>query len=245
MIDIIYKILKNPLTSIVLALFGFYYAWYLYKKGKQNKALLLFTCFSSKLLDKNDFKINELEIKYKNSVITKLSSTKIAIFNSGDKTIYKKQIAPKDKLRLVVNSSLNIYNIKLSYINREPCNIELKIISNYEYEIVFDFLEKKDGFIIEVLHDSSLEIVEIANLFNVSGTLIETDGIKRQFFSDDFIEESLTKLSNIGIFGGAFISGLLGIFIYQNPNYFNINSIDLLPIFLTINIVVAILYFGY
>ena len=87
----------------------------------------------------------------------------------GSIPITRQDLAPTDPLKLVITGG-RVLDVSLSQVTREVCNVSLKpatlVSGTYVSTISFDFLDKKDGAIVQIITDT-----KDANAI-LSGTII-------------------------------------------------------------------------
>ncbi len=100
----------------------------------------------------DDFK--DLKILYKDKEINNLIISKVAFWNNGRSTIRKEDIAEADPIRISMDGDSKIYHARI--IKKDKAN---NLIINWPenkennfINIFFDYLNKNDGGVIEVLH---------------------------------------------------------------------------------------------
>ena len=165
-----------------------------------------------------------INITYDNNPVEKVSSSVFVIWNSGNKVIDGERLNTIDPLRIEASDDTHILRYNIQKVNNKTNNI--KIVPHHHSSntlfISFDFLNKKDGLRVEVLHTGSIESL------CVKGTLkgIKPLNKENKFISNkafDFIFKNMNILKSVRkyvIFGCLF--GLFCIFIYSfiNPNFF-------------------------
>ena len=96
---------------------------------------------------------NDLSITYKNKKYKKLCITKIAFWNAGRTTLNYEDVSKKEGLKITNNLEEQIIGAKISTETNNENFTEIKILKNKNsIQLKFDFLEKKSGFIISVIH---------------------------------------------------------------------------------------------
>jgi len=117
-------------------------------------------------------KINNIFISYNNIEIKNLTVTKIAIWNSGNSTIWKNEIPESNKFRIELDANENIFEHEIIYQDSDS-----KLLLHRQDNIInldFEFIEPQNGFIIKITH-SSLNSEKI----RVLGKVIGGDNISR------------------------------------------------------------------
>ncbi|WP_455913286.1 hypothetical protein [Pseudomonas syringae] len=97
-------------------------------------------------------------VQYNGVSIPRLSKTQVIIWNNGENTISGTDIVPKDPLRLQVGEDGKILSVSVLKTSRDVIDVKLLPISidhPNEAFITFDYLDAKDGVVIEILHTST------------------------------------------------------------------------------------------
>lgn len=141
------------LNTIVGIIIGIVVSYYFYKKGLV-KNELAYKEKSIKILDiENEVRIPNIKILYDNSEVRRLNKTYIVLWNNGNKMIEYKDIVEKDKLKINFNSNNGkILEGKVVKTVRDVNDFKVINIKDNELEIIFDFIDKEDGVLIEVFH---------------------------------------------------------------------------------------------
>lgn len=101
---------------------------------------------------------SEIVVQYRDISIPRLTRSVLIIWNNGENTLSGTDIVEKDPLRLAVGMDGRILSVSVLKTSR-PVN-DFRVISppafwTNEAPLSFDFLDKNDGAVIEVLHTSS------------------------------------------------------------------------------------------
>jgi len=158
----------------VLGIIGIILAYYFYYKGKSKKEIF-YEITSFNLINENlNQKVSELKISYKNKDIKYLTVSKIAIWNSGNSTIWEKEIPENNKIKINICNSYEILEYEL--IENEDVDSKLNItkIDDKQLEINFKFLEPNKGFVLKLIHTS-----RTSNDISIKGRIIGGSEIKR------------------------------------------------------------------
>lgn len=97
-------------------------------------------------------------VQYDGMSIPRLTKTTLIIWNSGETTVSGTDIVAKDPLRLRVGNDGVILSTSILKISREVN--DFKVVSPSkdamnEAHFTFDFLDQKDGVVVEILHTST------------------------------------------------------------------------------------------
>lgn len=87
--------------------------------------------------------------------VENLTVTKISLWNSGNIVINKNDIASKEPFEICFHSDINILETDIIYCSdfSNVIKIDKNYIKDNKIKIDFEFLDKKDGAIIQILHD--------------------------------------------------------------------------------------------
>lgn len=158
----------------ILGIIGIILAFYFYYKGKRKKEFF-YEVTSFNLINENlNQKISELKISYKNKDIKYLTVSKIAIWNSGNSTIWDSEIPKNNKIQINISKDYEILDYEL--IENVDIDSDITINKNNDnnLEINFKFLEPDKGFVLKLIHTSIT-----SNDILVKGRIIGGSKIKR------------------------------------------------------------------
>ncbi len=131
----------------------------------------------------------DIDILYNNKMISKLARTNIYIWNSGYKAVRKDDLVNKDNIRIVFNKEAQIYSAKIIKNNDESNGFSVNLTDSNIIELDFDYMERKSGVKIEVLHNDQ------SSSFIVKGKIIGMrQGIRR---SKNLINGKINSLRDI------------------------------------------------
>lgn len=167
------KLIEENIGNI-LGVLGIILAYYFYCKGKSTKELY-YEINSFNLIGKNlKEKISDIQILYKDNRIKYLTISKIAVWNSGNKTVWDNEIPENNKIRISICNSYDILECEIIQNDDLDTNLTLTKIDNKNLELNFKFLEPNKGFMLKIIHTSIT-----SNDLNVKGRVIGGSDIKR------------------------------------------------------------------
>lgn len=145
----------NPwlvIVSFIITVLAFIFGFISYFKSKKVKKPRL-ESRSLNLLEESAEKIEGLKITYLNENIPNLTITKLAIWNDGNDTIDKNDIASADPLLITAKDTVHILEYKIIYQKNECSLFDIEEIeSGKQLKVTFDFLDFHDGAVIQLLH---------------------------------------------------------------------------------------------
>ncbi|MEK4276491.1 hypothetical protein [Paenibacillus sp. FSL R7-0026] len=99
----------------------------------------------------------DFEVTLSGERIESLHKSQLIIWNGGTSTINGTDITKDEPLKVVFDSGTKIFNVSLTGLTREINKFKATSSENTgnEVELTFDFLDKKDGVLIDVLHTES------------------------------------------------------------------------------------------
>ncbi|GIO34662.1 MULTISPECIES: hypothetical protein [Paenibacillus] len=135
----------------LIGIVGILVSIYFYRKDKIG-ARLDYQMAELKILDHNNLALG-MTVNYFDKPITRLIKTQIVIWNSGQKTIDGNEIVIDDQLKFSFDSSEVLScNIVLPSREINKCVVKKDEMYLNSFYFNFDFLDPKDGAVIEILH---------------------------------------------------------------------------------------------
>ncbi|EJQ2916587.1 hypothetical protein NYD81_003310 [Cronobacter sakazakii] len=117
-----------------------------------------------------------ISITYDDVPVDKVSSSVFTIWNSGNKVIYGTSLKTINPLRIEARKGVRILRYNVQKVNNKTNNITIKKDANFHSSLLisFDFLERKNGFRIEILHTGAREDLL------VRGQLIDVKSLEKK-----------------------------------------------------------------
>jgi len=187
------------LLGLLVGIFGLAYSVYEAKKNRGFKLVYQFDGYSIIRNSKTDVP-DGFEASYRGKPIENLVLSKILIWNKGKASIRSTDIATSDPLMVCFTEQPDILHVKVSRATRDANGANVVIQEDHKAAIIsFDFLDKSDGFVIDIWHTGS--IIEP----HLSGTIIsQIQGIisygkffpqiRQPISNNDRFEVAFTKL---------------------------------------------------
>ena len=171
------------LLFLVLAIVGIVLAIIFYYRSLKDKKLV-FSHQTIQLVGRNLTSLKNIDIRYNNKIVERLSLTKLAIWNSGRDAIRSADFATTNPLIVTCAENNTIYDFQVSYQNANN-KIEIKRSNEKLLMISFEFLNLNDGFVIEIYHSGNMSSDII-----VQGTVIGGKQIKPGFRRGSLAEKA-------------------------------------------------------
>lgn len=157
-------------ASLAIAVLSVALAVIFYVKGKKAKR----PCYAMRSINLvRDLvgKVEALEMFYSGQRIENLTVTKIAFWNGGRETIYRQDIASAEPLIIQAKEGCKILDAKIIYEKNPANQFSINICgSQSTVELQFDYLDKDEGVIIQVIHTGkSSKDIEITGIIKGAG----------------------------------------------------------------------------
>ena len=128
-------------------------AIYFYVQSKRIKRISYVLSESSLAGGANSLFPDQLKIVFDGIVVPRVTGTRLIIWNSGTETISGTHIASSDPFRIIFPENSQILQATIIKQSRAVIDAQCKI-SNNDVLIEFDFLDRLDGFNLEIIHSS-------------------------------------------------------------------------------------------
>lgn len=158
----------NWLTIVGLLIGGlisWFITWVYFRKGERTKALSYTTSDVAVVWPENRHDDDALKITYHGREVPRVTSTTIAIWNSGTETIDGDDILDDEPLTLNMAEGVQILRVQVLERTRDIIIGDIPGVGSHKAIIRFRYLDAKDGAAFEVLHTGGLDAL------TVSGTI--------------------------------------------------------------------------
>lgn len=206
--ELIIKFLQNNLTIFLTTTFtiiGLPLSIYLYFKSKKEKSLK-FEIKSNNIFKNFESIIENVKVTCEDKNISTLTITKILMWCNGKETIYDTDIATQMPLIIKTREDKDILEAKVISSNNLANNVHLEKLENNLYKINFEFLDNKDGFIIQVVHtgNNSNDIIVDGKIKgikkNIGNKLLKKKGVLEKIYKNKYVENFLILLMGLMLF---------------------------------------------
>jgi hypothetical protein len=141
------------LTGVVVGVLGLILTCIFYLKSRRMKR----PCWairSNNLVSDFTARLPALDIRYANQKVENLTISKIIFWNAGSETIGRDDIAHGDPLEIVAIAPARLLDVKALKANSEPSRFAASLAdeSHSVAFLDFDFLDKNNGALIQVVH---------------------------------------------------------------------------------------------
>lgn len=178
--------------TTICTIIGIPLSTYFYFKSKKEK-MLRFEIKSNNIFKDFESIIGNVKVTCDDKSISTLTITSILMWCDGKETIYDKDIATQMPLIVKAKDGKEILEAKIVSCNNQANNITLEKFENNSYKINFEYLDNKDGFIIQVVHtgNSSKDIILNGKIKGMKGNIEKkypkNNKILKKFFKNKLI----------------------------------------------------------
>ena len=145
----------------------------------KTKKEISFDRYGYKFIDKETKKsIEKLKVEYDGISVDDISISKVNIFNSGNTTINNEDIAKADPIVISIKNGENILGYNIIHRGTLANSTDLSKNKNGDIVFNFDFLDRNDGILLDIIHTGITDDIEI------TGTIKGSKGIKEKTRKD-------------------------------------------------------------
>lgn len=160
------------LIFLLLAVLSIIVSFYLYSKSKRKKKPQ-YSKRSINVISDTFQNVANVDVSYQGSKINNLTVTKIAIWNGGNETINFSDMASTDRLRIIAEDGITIFNSEVIH-QTNPTNNIASTIGNNIVEVSFDYFDQNQGGIIKIIHSGKKSSdLNIKGTFKSAGEIRE------------------------------------------------------------------------
>lgn len=157
------ELMINPVVWTVLSLVtivSLVYAIFVQQKNKEKK-MFSYVKKSNVLIWDKKSKFDKLSVLYDGNHIDSLCVSNFVIWNSGNKPLRRTDMVSSKELTISVANDNRILDAKILKVSEVTNEFELKNIDEQTIKIEFDYADKKDGVVIQIIHTGSEEAISI------------------------------------------------------------------------------------
>nr|WP_195461812.1 hypothetical protein [Alistipes sp. D31t1_170403_E11] len=215
--EFIENISSNPwlsIISLVLTAMGIFLSIWFYRKGDKKKKPT-YCSRTINLVKDSISKVKHVEILFKGAKIENLSTTEIAVWNAGKETISFSDVAQNDRFRIELEGDGKILEFEIIYLNNTANDFKLKKVNEKRIEIIFDYFDYNEGFIVRVYHTATTDLLKVTGAFKGTKYVSINHFMVRENFFDKFLSLKISpKTMRI----------LLGVFLVITPVLFILDA---------------------
>lgn len=157
------KLMNSPIAWAILSLIaiaGFIYAIVCQCRNKEKKEFS-YSLKTNHLIRKKKSEFEKLNITYDNQKIENLCVSKYAIWNSGNRTLNDVDMVETKELTIYTLNESKILDYELVLSSEKTNNFSIEKIDEHTIKILFKYVDKKDGIIVQVIHTGYEEDIQI------------------------------------------------------------------------------------
>lgn len=157
------KLMESPFAWAFLSIITIVSLGYSMICNHRNKEKLEFSyCLkSNSLIRKKKSKFEKLSIEYDGQQIDDLCVSKFTVWNSGNKTINCTDIVESKELTVSVNNECRVLDVELIACSEKTNNFLVEIEDEHTVKIPFEYVDKKEGVVIQIIHTGTDEDIQI------------------------------------------------------------------------------------
>lgn len=148
------KLMQNPYAWALLSIcsiVSFVFAIYTWFKGKEKKEFS-YSLVSNAIIRGGERQDTALKVTYNGIEIKDLTSTKIAIWNSGNKVLNKSDMVTEKELTVSVSEGKEILALEIVAQSDETNQFLLTKPTDNAQSISFDYVDVNEGAVVQVFH---------------------------------------------------------------------------------------------
>ena len=158
-----------------------------------------------KIINAGENVIPKIEILYDGKYIRDLTVSRLVIWNSGNKLLNGDDIVDTKQLSVVAESDkVDILDVSIVKYNEEANKFRVDMRDSHHAEIKFDYVDKRDGIVIQILHTGSYDDIFIRGkikggkkLRNIEkhNDIIKNDKVRKYIYVIDICIATITIIS--------------------------------------------------
>src|SRR5882672_4898035 len=214
------------LVGYLMGIVGFYLRIQSAIKSTKNKKIPTYKIKSQNVISERVF-IDDLSVQFRGEPVNTLTVSKVAIWNSGKKTIDSTDIPHSDPIKI---SSKNgkIYHVEVLKVI-EPSNeiTVTPLVENKEYLVSFGYLDFRQGVLLKIIHSGTTsEDIEVGGIIKGFGRIVNKNNYVLEGFavsllkvqtSDGFVVTSKRRVLWIYLLMMVMTLGLPAMFRFRAP----------------------------
>jgi hypothetical protein len=145
------------IVGTLLAIVAFPATYYMGRRNRQRPDLCYVRDFDVLMSPDDGLAGGNLGLTIGGHEIERISRTYIALFNRKGDSVSGEDVVASDKLRVTVEHGDRILQARVIAVSRPQCGVSLNLAPSAAniVEVNFDFLDAKDGAILEILHQGA------------------------------------------------------------------------------------------
>lgn len=144
----------------VLTIFSTFFAVYTWIKGKERKELT-YSYTSNAIIRGGEKQNPAIKVEYNGIEVNDLTSTKIAIWNSGNKVLNKSDMVVEKELTISVDEGKRILAVEIITQSDETNKFVLTYATENTQSISFDYVDVQEGAVLQVFHDGYNDAIRV------------------------------------------------------------------------------------
>lgn len=163
---ILEQLMNNVYVWSILAvctIFSVFYAIYTRVTSKEKKEIS-YMVNTYEIVRSGENMIPEFQISYSGQPICNLTVSRFAIWNSGNRLLDFNDIVDTKPLSIISDDGADILNASIIKYSEEANKFTVEKISAHCAELKFDYMDKHDGIVLQILHTGSIKNISLSVL---------------------------------------------------------------------------------
>lgn len=152
------QLMENPYAWLILSvcsILSFAYAIYMGVRGKEKKEIS-YIVNTYEIVRAGQNMIPEFQMSYRGHAIDDLTVTRFAMWNSGNRLLNSNDIVDTKPLSIISDDDgPDILDVSIIKQSEESNKFIVDKKDHHSAELKFDYMDKRDGIILQVLHTGS------------------------------------------------------------------------------------------
>ncbi len=216
------ELIQNPI-GIFLAVLSIVLAIVLWKKGRMRKQFCFFKSFFH--LVGNKEKYDKVKILYDGKDVDNITITNYTVWNCGNAVINKEDMADDCEIKIKAEKDTEILDAQIIVSSDSSNKVSCRIINRSEIVVDFSYLSEREGFVIQIVHSKSSELLSLN--YKIKGGLSlkeykDTPNLSHFLTKKSFISLSPNARARVSnIIASLYVLGCVALAIYYTVCWMN------------------------
>lgn len=222
--------MDSPVAWAILAIStiaSLVYAVITQRINKERKQLSFYKTSQPIIRDQRR-EFDKLSVLYDGQSVDSVCVSTVTIWNSGNRTINDSDIVESKELSISLLDDNRILSADIIAISEDTNSFKINIIDNNCVKITFDYVDKKDGVVVQIIHTGQSESVDINCKIKGGYSMKEVvnDSIPKtiaKVMDTEWFLKLSSIITTIGIVGFFFVSVVFTIAIFDTSLQSNLD----------------------
>lgn len=157
------KLMNNSYAWAILSILtivSFVYAIVTQRINKE-KRMFSYAQRSYSLIKSKKSNFGKLSVTYDGQPIENFCVSEYIVWNSGNRTINSGDMVASKEITFRTNDENKILDAEIINVSEKTNGFEIKNQEEQSLQILFDYVDKKEGFVVQIMHTGSMEDISI------------------------------------------------------------------------------------